>query len=169
MSISFQSLARSGKGKGKGKSSSNDLEYTFDVWASGDQEFPGAVVTETTAVAELTIDKFMRYIDFDLDVSNGVGITAAHLHCGKAGTFGGVVVALASTPVGVTVDGHYEAGRITNADISDPGCNLTIPMDSVVTLVDAMVRGDIYFNVHSLANPPGEVRGQVFLGIEELH
>lgn len=67
--------------------------------------------------------------------------TAAHFHNGAAGTNGPVVYPITSDFNGNTGQGDW------------PG----IP-DS---LVDAMMSGDIYINIHSKAYPAGEIRGQL--------
>ena len=158
-----------GKSGGKGRSGkSGDNEYSFPVYASGAQEVD-PVDTETTAVAHITVDKFMRYIDFEVDVFNGVDITWAHLHCGKAGENGPVVVPLLALPR-PSVDGSFASGRITNDIVEGANCpGVSFPeIDSVATLVEAMLAGEVYLNIHSKAHPDGEVRGQVFFGIDAM-
>ncbi len=80
---------------------------------------------------------------------------AAHLHLGQAGVNGPVVVdftpALTSNGVRFT---------ITAADIVGP---LAQSADPFRSLLNELVAGNIYFNVHTPANPGGEIRGQVGL------
>ena len=72
--------------------------------------------------------------------TKGVQGTAAHIHMGAAGKNGPVVVPF--TKEGDTY--KAAAGAKLNAD-----------------QLKAFKDGDLYFNVHSAANPNGEIRGQL--------
>jgi len=72
--------------------------------------------------------------------TKGVQGTAAHIHLGAAGKNGPVVVPF--TKEGDTY--KAAAGAKLNAD-----------------QLKAFKAGELYFNVHSAANPNGEVRGQL--------
>lgn len=69
-------------------------------------------------------------------------ITMAHLHVGAVGVAGGVAVDLSPF-----IDGNTIVGT---ADISGNA-----------TLMDDLANGDIYINIHTAANPNGEIRGQL--------
>ena len=68
--------------------------------------------------------------------------TAAHLHLGELGVFGDVVFNM--------TDGLFD--------------NLIVGTDLPVndTLVNNILSGDIYINVHTESNPMGEIRGQLY-------
>jgi hypothetical protein len=72
--------------------------------------------------------------------TKGVQGTAAHIHMGAAGKNGPVVVPF--TKEGDTY--KAQAGAKLNAD-----------------QLKAFKAGELYFNVHSSANPNGEIRGQL--------
>lgn len=65
--------------------------------------------------------------------------TAAHIHTGKKGKAGPVVVPL--------------CGPCTS------GISKTVVLKSSV--VNAMKKGDAYVNIHTAKNPAGEIRGQI--------
>lgn len=78
------------------------------------------------------------------------GITGAHFHLGAINTSGGVVVGI---PMG-NINGNVISGMITGTDLAD-------------TFIHHMLEGSIYLNVHTTANPNGEVRGQVYRTFRE--
>ena len=100
-------------------------------------------------------------LDFELDIFNGVGITQAHLHLAPSGANGPVLaflfnVAPVPGPGGVDVNGTLAIGTLSDSDVfSVP------PVTNIAELAQAFLAGDVYVNVHSEANPSGEVRGQV--------
>ena len=67
--------------------------------------------------------------------------TAAHIHEGASGANGGVVVPLTKTG--------------PNTFAAAPGAKFTPAQ------CDAYKKGNTYINVHSAANPGGEIRGQI--------
>ncbi len=94
-----------------------------------------------------------------VDVQNMDSVTAAHIHVGAPGVPGPIVLALFTGPViahvGATqtlVSKSFVASDITGAP--------AVSMDSLVAL---MRSGATYVNVHTRANPAGEIRGQIAL------
>ena len=147
--------------------------FSFRTTATGDQEIqpPGGVITRTTGTLRLDFDAGLTEADFDLRVRRGRAITQAHLHCARAGVNGPIVaflfdVAPIPGPGGVDVNGRLVRGTLTNADIEDgdfaanPNCGVVI--NNIASLLEAILKRSIYLNVHSEANPPGEIRGQIF-------
>ena len=73
--------------------------------------------------------------------TTGIAATAAHIHMGAAGKNGPVIVPMVkSGDNGFT----FPPGSKLNAD-----------------QMKAFKAGDLYINVHSAANPGGEIRGQL--------
>lgn len=77
-------------------------------------------------------------------------VTAAHFHLGGVNTNGGVVVGI---PPG-NINGNVIKGMYTGTDLQD-------------TFIHHLLEGSIYLNVHTTANPNGEVRGQVYRTFRE--
>lgn len=130
----------------------------FRVVLTGDQEVP-PVETETSGTALLHVNGDWSSIRFELKIEDGAGILGAagsHLHCAPAGANGTVVVFLAGmSPPGFDGDVLIR-GTLTDASIIDDACGATI-----AELVNSIYDGDVYINVHSKANPGGEIRGQI--------
>ena len=134
----------------------DDDKLTADL--SGSNEVP-PVVTGTTGEAEFDVNKAMTKIKYKLKVKNGddiLGAAGAHIHCAQAGFNGPVILFLAGMiPTGL--DGKVKIeGTLSTANILDDSCGSTIS-----AIVDSMKSGGTYVNVHSSANPSGEVRGQI--------
>ena len=98
-------------------------------------------------------------IDWTLTLTNITNVTASHIHKGTAtnvGTTGGPVIVNLFLPnrppeTGV-LNGIVARGTITNAN------NSTVSLDSLRVLFN---NGNAYANVHTTANPGGEIRDQI--------
>jgi Cu/Zn superoxide dismutase len=101
-----------------------------------------AVVSNATGAGVFSIDKSGQRIQFKVIAAGLSGkITSAHFHIGAAGTVGnGILLDVSSSISGDVVMG-----------------SATLPA-SFVTEVN---KDNIYFNLHTAANPAGEIRGQV--------
>ena len=85
-------------------------------------------------------------------------VTAAHIHSGKTGANGPILVTLFKTesPSSKPINGILTSGNITNADLEGPMAGKTL-----IDLTKAMELGETYVNVHSEEYPNGEIRGQI--------
>jgi len=128
----------------------------FRARLRGSQEVP-AVTTSTRGEARIQFNDATTAAEFDLEVEDGIRVTQAHIHCAPAGANGPIVVFLAGFhDRGWDVDGDWIGDTtFTGANITNPACGSTL-----AELADAMAEGRTYANVHTAANPGGEVRGQ---------
>ena len=78
-------------------------------------------------------------------------MTAAHFHAGSAGEAGSVIKT-------ITFDGNSAEGIWTSGDAQ--------PLTD--DIVDMIRSGGVYVNIHTSANPGGEIRGQLLPGIIEV-
>ncbi len=134
---------------------------TFTTFASGSQD---DVTSATSATLVTSFNEGFNEFTFRLDVFKGVKVTQAHFHCSPAGVSGPIVVYFYGlNKAGVNVNGQLSSGTLTNAAIQKDlkGCPVTIT--DIASLYSAIEKGLIYLNVHTIKNPGGEVRGQVFL------
>lgn len=133
----------------------------FKAELSGDEEVP-PVETDTTGEAKFIVDETDdgTQIDFELEVADATDILAAagaHIHCAPEGENGPIVAFLAGQVPG-GFDGDFEVKATLTDDNVDgeAGCG-----DTIDALLAEMEAGNTYVNVHSAANPGGEVRGQI--------
>lgn len=97
----------------------------------------------------------LAVIHFELFVQNINAATMAHIHAGDANTAGPVMVFLFNGPT----TGNGYTGILSSAEITRRSAfNAPYNMDSVLT---RMRNGTAYVNVHTTANPGGEIRGQI--------
>jgi hypothetical protein len=129
----------------------------FSANLTGDSEVP-PVTTNATGSAEFELNDDGDEMSYDLEVEDIEGGLFAHIHQGSDSENGPIVVTLFNATDGPTdeIDGTLESGTFTSEDFEGPlqGQNMT-------DLVDAIEGGQAYVNVHTEANPPGEVRGTI--------
>ena len=136
----------------------------FEARLTGAQEVP-PVNTETVGKVEIRFNADETKAEFELEVRKGVRVTQAHIHCAPKGVNGPVVVFLAGFHNrGGDVDGSWvENTTVTDANVMPPPSASACPhvIANLRDLVQAIRMGDTYVNVHTVANPGGEVRGQL--------
>jgi hypothetical protein len=102
-------------------------------------------------------------VQYTIDVTNLADATAAHIHSGAPGSNGDVRVTLftdQATGGGTTgttsppMTGQLATGTFTASDVQ----GLTFE-----ALVEEMRAGNAYVDVHTMASPDGEIRGQIRL------
>ena len=124
----------------------------FQANLTGDEQVPAL---DTAAVGNAVVRVTANGVTYNLVVNNAVDVVASHIHCAPAGVNGPVGVTLfAGAPV--TTNGVLAQGPILAPDVGN-ACGW-VDLDD---LVAAMESGDTYVNVHTLANLPGEIRGQL--------
>jgi hypothetical protein len=135
------------------------LSQRFRAELSGSREVP-PVSTDARGDFRLKIANDNSDAWFRLRVRDAEAVTMAHLHCGAVGETGPVVAHLFGTiPGGFDVDGELAEFTLHNANIVSNTCSPAIT--NISQLADAIRAGRIYANVHTVAHPDGEVRGQV--------
>jgi len=136
--------------------------FVSPLW--GSQEVP-AVDTNTVGVATFKLNADETEMSFKLIVAQGVLVTQSHIHCGPPGVNGPVVVFLfGPTPAGTNISGVLNQGVITAANViarpDSPACPGGIA--DLGDVLEKIRTGGAYANVHTIANPGGEIRGEIF-------
>lgn len=120
----------------------------FRAVMTGVQEVP-AVTTTATGTAYLTLIGSSA-LNFRIEVANITGVTAAHIHGpAPAGVATGVLVPLYSS----AATGAFTGTLVQGTAPAPSG----ITFDSLLVLLR---NANAYVNVHTTANPDGEIRGQ---------
>ncbi|MEO8680462.1 MAG: CHRD domain-containing protein [Vicinamibacterales bacterium] len=132
----------------------NTMNFTAAL--SGGNEVPG-VVTGSVGTATISLNTVTNVVTTAITVYNmPVGTTQSHFHVGAAGV-GGPVVVNFTVPAGISND--YVINSTATATDLIPRAAQGI--NSWEDFIQALVLGNVYVNVHSTANPGGEIRGQV--------
>lgn len=106
---------------------------------SGDQEVP-STLTGALGTGALSLNSSSRAVSGSITIE-GMTANAAHIHQGDTGVNGPIIVPLSETSLGTW----------------------SVPAGAVLTEAQAtaFAAGGLYFNAHSVANPNGEIRGQI--------
>lgn len=144
-------LGGAGVAAARGRGSRN-----FRTHLSGDEVVP-PVDTNAQGQAKFRLNKARDELSFKLNVANIDDVIGAHIHMAATGENGGIVVFLFGEPFAdpVTVNGTLAEGTITASDV------IGAIAGDFEALLTAMAEGNAYVQVHTLANVPGEIRGQI--------
>lgn len=129
-----------------------DVEQSYTIALSAGNEVPTPKTTIATGTAEVVV--YPTHIDFQINAANMSSVTMAHIHNGAVGVAGPVVVTLFApgTPTG-TINGVLVSGSLTSTNLPSG-----VTLESLKAL---LLSGNAYINVHTVANPGGEIRGQL--------
>lgn len=113
---------------------------TYSAELSGKNQVP-PVTSDATGTAKLTLDRGSKTLTWEVTYKGLTGEpTAAHLH-------------------GPAKEGANAAPIVPfNPPLASPLRGSSVVSDTVITQLD---NGEIYLNIHTAANPNGEIRGQL--------
>jgi hypothetical protein len=139
---------------------SGESDHFVAAPMNGDNERPNPVDTKARGNAVLWLSEDGTTLHYKLIVANIENVTQSHIHIADSEHAGPVVVFLFGFVAGgVTENGVLAEGDITQANlIARPAIGFGATMQE---LVAALRSGNAYVNVHTVAWPGGEIRGQV--------
>jgi hypothetical protein len=115
------------------------------------------VETKARGQAFFQVNQDGTELSYRLNVANIENVIAAHIHLAPAGVNGPVVVFLyGPKPINGLFSGVLAEGTITAADLVGP-----LAGSSLSDLIDELIDGNAYVNVHTAQYPAGEIRGQI--------
>jgi len=130
---------------------------TFTAQLNGGQEIP-VVVTGSVGTATVTWNTVTKTGTYRVDVYNmPVGTTASHIHAGAVGA-GGPVIVNFTVPAGGISNDFALSGTFACSDVVPRAAQ---GINSCEDFEQALLLNNTYANVHSTANPGGEIRGQL--------
>jgi hypothetical protein len=131
-------------------------EKSFHAKLTGHDEVPSV---ETKAKGEVTfkLSSDGKELSYKLHVKNIDNPNAAHIHLGLKGKSG---PPLANLFTGPKKEGKF-SGVLSEGTIGAEDLKGDLMGKSLYDLVQLIKSGKIYVNVHTDANPDGEIRGQV--------
>ncbi len=118
--------------------------WAFEAMLSGANEVPH-VHSDATGHAYVTVSADLSTLYYRVAVHDIQGVTASHIHEAPFGVNGPVVFPLFT-------------GGPPPFDEDNPVAGMASPSTGQLA---ALLAGDYYVNVHTTANPPGEIRGQL--------
>ena len=150
IAVGAVSLSLAGAGVGAARRSNRN----FRTHLSGENEVP-PVETDAQGQAIFQLSKDGSELTYKLIVANIEDVVASHIHCAPEGENG---------PVGVTLftgGPTSDDGILAEGTITDPDDGNACGWEDLDEVIAAMRAGNTYVNVHTLAHPPGEIRGQI--------
>jgi hypothetical protein len=127
-------------GEIRGQVAPPPVEVLFTTM-TGDQEVP-PVVTMASGIAATTVDRETGTVTLHLNATGAADAEFSHIHTGPAGQNGPVLIPLAQ-------------------DLMDTGHWSVTGEQLVGTSLADYRGGQLYVNLHTPANPGGEIRGQI--------
>lgn len=130
---------------------------TVRAMLGGGNEVP-AVSAGAHGEAVVTVDRAAGTIDYEVNIFNlPSGVVGAHIHAGTAGVNGPVVINFPIPAMGQSGAFQLKGSARASELLARPESGVR----SFDDLAFAIASGAAYVNVHTQANPGGEIRGQL--------
>jgi hypothetical protein len=139
---------------------SASAQQQFAAKLSGKNEVP-PITTPATGIAMFSVSPDGRSLHYVLNVADITGIMGAHIHAGTSKQNGPIVASLFNPSMAGHPTGKVH-GLLSKGDIR--ASNLTGPFNGkqLSDLILLIRTGTTYVNVHTIQNPKGEIRGQLY-------
>lgn len=149
--------------------SSVQQKRNYRARLTGAEQVPAPINTPALGQALLNLSNDGTTLEVLVMVTRITDVVGAHIHLAPAGSNGPIVAsfipetsqfissgALIPDSQAINVTGVLVRGTITGADLVGP-----LAGQQFKALIDAITAGNTYFNVHTVVNKPGEIRGQI--------
>jgi hypothetical protein len=136
----------------------------YSAELTGDMEVP-AVKTTAKGMSMFMLSDDMQSMSYSISVENLADPFAAHIHWATEGQNGPAVVTLFPRGQFIAAEGAVMGllaeGTFTAEDLSGP-----LEGMSIDDLLEGIIVGTAYVNIHTNAYPDGEIRGQIEVNIQ---
>jgi hypothetical protein len=130
------------------------------VLSPGEETPAPGLLSGAVGTADVLVDVGARELTVTLRVFNlPTASTAGHIHVGPAGIAGPIILDFPATIPGRTGD-FTLTFRLSGAALRP---NPALGINNMEDAIQSITGGNAYVNVHSTANPGGEIRGQLQL------
>jgi hypothetical protein len=134
---------------------------TMHTTLTGGEETPAAILTGAVGTVVLSVDAVNQELAVEMHVFNlPTGSTASHIHVGPKGTAAPVVI---DFPIGTGRTGDFTLSFRVH-DGTAFHARPEIGINTFADALQAVAGGNAYVNIHTSANPGGEIRGQLLPG-----
>ncbi len=161
-------VLRLARGSESNTDSSATKVHNFITHLRGRSQVPTSVDTRAQGQAIFQLNKDGTALEYTVIVANIENVIGAHIHNAPAGANGPIVLSMVPDTAGflsdgpfipnpgVTLNGILAQGTATVDDLVGPLMGMSLD-----NLVDEILNGNTYVNVHTVENRPGEIRGQI--------
>jgi len=130
------------------------VKTNFMATLTGASVMPTPVTTTASGTTALVLNDNASTIDYTVTVQNLTGATAVFIYAGSSTDVPGTPVAvLLSAPVTGTTNGQLTAGTIAAAALGNG--------ETYTTFAAKIRAGNAFVVIQTVANPGGELRGQL--------
>lgn len=137
------------------------LEVDYATQLSGANEVP-PVDTDAAGSAVFDLRGDGQVLRYEVAATGLENTLQGHIHAGGPDENGPVVAFLYDfTPLDAAEEGRTLEGTLGNANITADDLVGPLEGESLDALVDLIESGEAYVNLHTVANPSGEIRGQI--------
>ena len=168
----FSQTQNEGKQTDEGK-----INQNFNATLTGSQQVP-PIKTKGFGTASFELLKDNKTLHYQISVVDVQNITKIHIHQGKSGENGDVIVNIYEPKEtiflnhngtklsqiessSVTIGGNTQSVFLVSGTISNSDFKGALSGKNIADLINLMKNGDTYVNVHTNSHPDGEIRGQI--------
>jgi hypothetical protein len=164
--------------KNNNNNNNNNTNKSYNTTLSGNQQVP-PVKTNGIGTASFELLNDNKTVHYQINILDVPNITGIHIHQGKVGENGDVVVNIYNNSKenvilkenetkmsqiessSVKINGNVQSsflasGTITNSDLKGP-----LSGKNISDLINLIKSQNTYVNVHSQSHPDGEIRGEI--------